>query len=82
MALSIDFFTKTAKFQSTKNVFVSRMEKYWKIIKRAGSNKGEQGEKSDKIVKRACSFIRYLRVAKDTLNRLQSTFEKMPKWFP
>ena len=34
------------------------MEKCWKIIKRAGSNKGEQGGKSGKIVKRACSFIR------------------------
>ena len=45
MALSIDFFTKTAKFHATQNVFVSRMEKYWKIIKRAGSNKGEPGGK-------------------------------------
>ena len=39
------------------------MEKCWKIIKRAGSNKGEQGGKSGKIVKRTCSFIRYLRVS-------------------
>ena len=45
MALSIDFFTKTAKFQSKQNEFVSRMETYWKIIKRAGSNKDEQGGK-------------------------------------
>ena len=45
MALSIDFFTKTAKFQSKQNVFVSRMEIHWKINKRAGSNKDEQGGK-------------------------------------
>ena len=38
------------------------MEKCWKIIKRAGSNKGDRVEKIGKIVKRACSFIRYLRV--------------------
>ena len=32
------------------------------MIKRAGSKKGKQGGKSSEIVKRACSFIRYLRV--------------------
>ena len=45
MALKIDFFIKTAKFQSKQIVFVSRMETYWKIIKQAGSNKDEQGGK-------------------------------------
>ena len=63
IGLSIDFFIKTGKFQLTQNVFVSRMKKCWKIIKRAGSNKAEQGgKKGGKIVKRACLFIRYLRV--------------------
>ena len=45
-------------------IFCEQAGNFLKIIKRAGSNKGEQGGKNGKIVKRACSFIRYLRVVR------------------
>ena len=42
---SINLRLLAPSFLQKQNVFASRMEKYCKIIKRAGSNKGEQGGK-------------------------------------
>ena len=45
MINDLKLFMKIAYFWVANMIFVSRQEKFGKIIKRAGSNKGEQGGK-------------------------------------
>ena len=54
------------------------MENFVKVIKRAGSNKSKQDGKNFKIVKRACSFIKYFRVA-CILSCFFLIFQKYPR---